>query len=473
MSVVEHGEAGALRAENARLRAELARLQISHQQGGHSTSVGSARKAKRVSLPRARHTRARSISNAVLGGTGLVPRAKEHTLLDSFLEAIRRIAHETTPERTAAAVVDETCALLQCDRATLFFVDEDAQELVLLIATGAREIRLPMGQGVAGSVAVHGRTVNIADAYADARFDPSHDKQSGYRTRSLLCAPIFDYDGDIVAVLQAINKKDGTGNGTAAFGEQDETLLDGLASHVGVALRNVVLSLILLPSPLTLTMRQTQTMYELDASRRQVSALLNVVRMLHSKAPTHSLLFELNQRASQLVCADRCTLYIADHAREELVLLDSDLNFDLRFPMAKGIAGHVAVTNTGVNIRDVYDDERFNPEYDKRSGYRTRSMLCMPLRNSQNECIGVMQCINKTTEDCFSVQDEELLDTLLAIAGSIIENSRLFDMQPRKMTEVERAGDLQPVTPRRRQPLDLDIAAIAEEPEDFSDADYY
>ncbi|MGH9787693.1 MAG: PP2C family protein-serine/threonine phosphatase [Candidatus Acidiferrales bacterium] len=120
------------------------------------------------------------------------------------------------------------------DRGTVFLVDRETQELWSLVAQGLeqREIRLPMGKGIAGAVAETGEEINLPDAYADARFDREFDQRFGYRTRSLLCVPIKDRDGKIVGVLQLLNKADG------GFTRDDLEFLESLSVHFAVALEN-------------------------------------------------------------------------------------------------------------------------------------------------------------------------------------------------------------------------------------------
>jgi putative ABC transport system ATP-binding protein len=105
--------------------------------------------------------------------------------------------------------------LTGADRATLFMVDPARQILWSKIAHHPGEaplnIRIPLTQGIAGHVAMTGETVNIADAYADARFDPTTDRETGYRTASILCMPISDRQQRIFAVAQLLNKRNAPG----------------------------------------------------------------------------------------------------------------------------------------------------------------------------------------------------------------------------------------------------------------------
>jgi hypothetical protein len=79
---------------------------------------------------------------------------------------------------------------LSADRASIFITSNDKKNLTLMMAEGAKEITVPVGVGIAGGVAETGKSVNIADCYADSRFDPSFDKKTGYKTNNMLCAAI-------------------------------------------------------------------------------------------------------------------------------------------------------------------------------------------------------------------------------------------------------------------------------------------
>ena len=120
------------------------------------------------------------------------------------------------------------------ERASLFLLDTQRQELWSLVAQGLGqvEIRLPAGKGLAGWVAQSGETLNIPDAYEDDRFDRSVDKASGYRTRNLLVAPVRDKSGRIVGVIQLLNK---AGEG---FGQDDIDFLHDISVPAAIALDN-------------------------------------------------------------------------------------------------------------------------------------------------------------------------------------------------------------------------------------------
>jgi sigma-B regulation protein RsbU (phosphoserine phosphatase) len=123
------------------------------------------------------------------------------------------------------------------ERGTLFLVDEKTEEIWSLIAHGLekQEIRLPIGRGIAGHVARTGEIVNIPDAYADPRFDPEVDKRTGFRTRNILCLPIRNKAGKIIAALQLLNKTAGS------FNQEDSDFLMTLSGHMALGLENAQL----------------------------------------------------------------------------------------------------------------------------------------------------------------------------------------------------------------------------------------
>ena len=116
-------------------------------------------------------------------------------------------------------IVDETCECLNCDRATVFIVDEEKEEVWSKVAKGAKTIRIPMSKGIVGFVATKGESVNILDAYQDDRFNKAVDIKMNYKTNTILCSPIFDETKKVVGVIQAINKHN------SVFGKDDEGLL--------------------------------------------------------------------------------------------------------------------------------------------------------------------------------------------------------------------------------------------------------
>lgn len=151
--------------------------------------------------------------------------------LQAVLEVTRAMAASTDLETLLPAIERAARQVLRCERATVFLYDEDRNELYSRIATGVQEIRFSADKGIAGHVVQTGKSVNVPDAYADARFNREIDRTTGFTTRTILAVPMHDYSGQLMGVLQALNKTDGS------FEAYDEWLAMVLSAQAGVALQ--------------------------------------------------------------------------------------------------------------------------------------------------------------------------------------------------------------------------------------------
>jgi HD-GYP domain-containing protein (c-di-GMP phosphodiesterase class II) len=156
--------------------------------------------------------------------------------LQSILEVAKALTAERHLDRLLALMVDAAATVAEADRCTLFIADRDRGELWSKVAHGTREIRVPLGAGIAGAVAATGAPIRIDDAYADPRFNQSVDHETGYRTRSVVAVPMRNTKGEVVGVLQALNRRDGP------FTAEDEELLGALAGPAASAIENAVLN---------------------------------------------------------------------------------------------------------------------------------------------------------------------------------------------------------------------------------------
>jgi serine phosphatase RsbU (regulator of sigma subunit)/anti-sigma regulatory factor (Ser/Thr protein kinase) len=157
----------------------------------------------------------------------------EHRKLSILLSISRSLGQEIQLDRLLTLIVSEVTSAMEAERSSLFLYDPAANELVSKVAEGMsmREIRVPLGVGIAGATAQTRATINIPDAYRDERFNPSYDKASGFRTRSILAAPIIGQNGKLVGVVQVLNKINQT-----SFTSEDERFLEAICIHLGIAL---------------------------------------------------------------------------------------------------------------------------------------------------------------------------------------------------------------------------------------------
>jgi adenylate cyclase len=155
----------------------------------------------------------------------------------SLFDVATSVARTPNLDTLFVDIVNKITEILQVERSSLFLIDTETKELWSKVAQKSelKEIRFPMGQGLAGHVAMTGETLNIKNAYDDQRFLPKVDEKTGFVTRSVLSVPIVNRTGEIIGVSQAINKTN------AMFDKDDEDLLKALSSHIAVALENAQL----------------------------------------------------------------------------------------------------------------------------------------------------------------------------------------------------------------------------------------
>ncbi|MEB3210618.1 MAG: GAF domain-containing protein [Leptolyngbyaceae bacterium] len=334
---------------------------------------------------------------------------------EHFLQAIDLInneALETLLEQILEAFTLKIGQILQADRTTIFLVDDERDELWSKVAQGegeqSLEIRIPLNAGIAGHVATTGEYLNIPDAYAHPLFNRDVDRQTGYRTRNILCMPIFSKERDqVVAVVQLLNKQ-----AQMPFDGYDEQMFRQFADSIGIILESC------------------NSFYVAARNQKGVHALLRAAACLAQSLDLEKTLQAVMDEARKLMKADRSTLFLLDAEHKQLwsrvAAADGETMIDIRIPADKGIAGYVASTKQPLNIPVAYEDPRFDPSTDKRTGYVTRNILCMPIFNSKGQLIGVTQLINKE-KGHFTNSDEEFMRAFNTQAGIALENAQLFE----------------------------------------------
>jgi Nif-specific regulatory protein len=160
--------------------------------------------------------------------------------LNERLAAILAISQRMNSQRDLGALLDliarEATSLLDCDRASIFLLDRERNELWSKVALGSEEIlRFDARHGIAGHTALSGETINVRDAYSDARFYTAIDDKTGYRTRNVLAVAVRNQFGDIIGAFEALNKRSGV------FTGRDEEALAALASHAAIAVETAQL----------------------------------------------------------------------------------------------------------------------------------------------------------------------------------------------------------------------------------------
>lgn len=330
-------------------------------------------------------------------------------ILSDILERVADLLNvsERLLENLLLLLVEITSDISGAERGTLFLVDADSDELFSRVFVGdaVEEIRFPSSRGIAGSVFETGEAVVTANAYENPLFNPDIDKQTGYQTKNLICLPVkIAKTGQIIGVLELINLKQ------MPLAVETMKILTRVTDNSAQVLHNAHL-------------------FELNRQARDnESRLLEITSVISSELQLKPLLEKLMEAVTMILNCDRATIFLHDEKNGQLwsqVALGMQ-DQEIRFPANRGIAGEVFCSGQVVNIPDAYADSRFNPEVDKKTGYRTRNILCMPLVNKTGKIIGVTQVLNKKG-GAFSRQDERKLRSFSAQATIAIENAKLFN----------------------------------------------
>ncbi len=353
-------------------------------------------------------------------------------ILDEMLQAIRGKIGE----------------LLSADRTTIFLLDADKNQLWTNVPSedGKNiEIRISTEPtSIAGEVATYGRIVNIPFDFFDDPRSTQAKKQferTGYRTYSMLAMPLLNDDDRLVAVVQLINKLHIT----------DLSLpLEERVDNIGFTEEDQALFAQFAPS-MRLILESSQAFYSAAQKQRAADALMKAAMSLGQSLDLETTLKKVMDEAKLLMNADRSTLWLIDRDRNDLwtqIVNHDGTTKELRVPMGVGFAGRVAITGEVLNIPfDLYEhpDANNSKKFDQDNGYRTCSLLCMPIFNSNKDLIGVTQLVNKVQRGdfpeydpltwpsapdrfkaSFNGNDEDFMKVFNVQAGVALENAKLF-----------------------------------------------
>ena len=341
-------------------------------------------------------------------------RAQEHAPhhFEIVFNVARRIANLGSLDQMLYTLVEMTSAEIGCDRSTFFLYDADTNDLFSRVAQGlrSREIRISVNEGIAGAVFKSGKPIVVADAASDPNFDAQVDEQTGYTTRSVMSVPLKTPAGEIVGVAECLNKRSGE------FTAQDIKLLTDIGEVAVPALHS------------------SRFIERMTLAREQEMLFLDVVTDITSEIDLDVLLHRVMAEVTRILGAERSTLFLADEKTKELFsrVAQGDQVAEIRLPDSAGIAGAVFTTGQTINIPHAYADLRFNPHFDKVTGFFTRSILAAPLTNKSGKVIGVTQALNKIGGP-FTPDDESRLKAFTAEVAIALENAKLFaDVQKMK-----------------------------------------
>ncbi|XP_025093162.1 cGMP-specific 3',5'-cyclic phosphodiesterase-like isoform X2 [Pomacea canaliculata] len=477
------------------------------------TSVGTCRSDTRSSLPNFTQVSRNSITSSIFrryvdgDRTRKTSLRKDRNSLrtmsedELFMELIRDIASELDVNLLCHKILQNVSLLTNSDRSSLFLVrgSREGKYLVsklfdvtvtsTLEDSQNNEIKVPFGKGIVGIVAQTGVAINIKDAYADPRFNQEIDRQTGYKTHSILSMPIVNYEGEVIGVAQIINKIDGDHE----FTKQDEEVFRKYLIFCGIGITNAQL-------------------FEMSVNEfKRNKLLLHLARgIFEEQTNLEKLVQKIMLDAQDLLKCERCSVYLLEdtlehdiarfthafmsrlgtYSRSSLVMamqstqvklhnirkniyqvLDPANQHDMTANLSLGllpeakqrireevvfskgfdmwskdgnvtaisgpelstsrtafIAKFAVITDETVNVPDVEADGRFGkgPFVDLK-GCTIRSVLCMPIHNSDKQIIGVTQLVNKTNGEPFNDNDVNIIEAFSIFTGLGIHNCQMYE----------------------------------------------
>ncbi len=325
---------------------------------------------------------------------------------EMLLNITRTMAAYELLDEMLMSLVDFVTTEVGCERCTIFLNDPDTDELYSRVSKENynREIRIRNNTGIAGHVFRTGEETIVQNAYEDDRFNRSVDEETGFVTRNILCAPIRTVKGDIIGVAQALNKVEGD------FTEADAEMLKDMTTQAAIALQSA------------------QIIERTKRSRSQEMEFFDVVSDVITEIDLGTILQKIMSQVTKMLNSERSTLFINDEKSNELYSqVGEGLGAtQIRMPNHLGIAGTVFTSGETINIPHAYADLRFNPSFDKKTGFFTRSILCVPVVNKNGKIIGVTQVLNKRGGP-FTEEDEARLKAFTAQVSIALENAKLFE----------------------------------------------
>lgn len=368
---------------------------------------------------------------------------------DKFEKLFTMIQHQVSIENVTihdsiSNIIRDAVSLLSVERIYITLIDPNTKELVpmelnaeslsknhkSLFNSNLAFYKFSNNVGLCGRVATSGQPSNISrqelPTYGNALNFELDTRKGDVIPYNMMLTPIKGSTGALLGVLQAVNKRDTVFTSQEAlkqqadFSSSDQVVFELLAHRLGYMISNWLLYD---------DMKETQ---------KKVEIILETTRFLSSTLNLEEMVKRIMDAAKELLNADRCTLFLIDQARKQLVghIQGVDSIQEIRIPLNTGIAGYVATTGDPVNILDAYQDKRFNPEVDKKTGYMTKTILCAPIKNIAGDIIGVTQMINKR-HGLFDKGDLKMLSAFSSQAAVSIEKFYLFKKNEDMRTYLE------------------------------------
>jgi len=387
--------------------------------------------------------------------------AEQEQKLLSILEAKEGKDFDDVLYEILGSITLKMGELLSVDRITIFFIDKEKNELWSIIAKTAdgspTKIQIIANNQTAGRVTIYKKGVNIPAHLSEdwcAVVAKEQDKRSSYRIYNELTLPLFNTQSDLFAFIQLVNKLKQPNNPTDPFSEKIDKNGFTEANKIQFAEYATELQRVLLGC---------HYCYKLTQRLQASEALTEATRLVSlSSLDSEEIIARVMEAAKKLMNADRSTLWLLADKKDELwtkITTDDGAVIPLRVLVGQGFAGKVAATGKPLNIAfDLYEhpESQTAKQTDQKTGYRTCSLLCMPVLSPDGDLLGVTQLINKRKqgkfpeydptnwpeapecfEDSFDANSQTYMQIFNSQVGVALQNAREF-------AEVKKRAESQP-----------------------------
>ncbi|XP_052077055.1 cGMP-dependent 3',5'-cyclic phosphodiesterase-like isoform X2 [Mytilus californianus] len=314
--------------------------------------------------------------------------------------------------------------------AFLLLVVPETHELFCQVIRGKileEELRFP-GHSSSFALALDRKLpLTLEDIPVDKR--PGIEGFIGCKLQSMLCVPVSSKANDkLIALACLVNKKD-----KESFNNDDIHIIKECFQYTSTVLTS------------TLAFQNERKL------KIQTQAMLQVARNLFTHLDDLTkLLREIMQEARNLTQAERCSVFLIDQEVDELVAKvfdgilanDNEVQNEIRMPITQGIAGHVATTGNLLNIKDAYAHPMFYRGIDDSTGFRTRNILCFPIKNETDNVLGVAQLCNKMNGPYFTTFDEDVASAFAVYCCISISHSLMYQKLQRSQHRNKLANEL-------------------------------
>jgi signal transduction histidine kinase len=361
--------------------------------------------------------------------------AIQRARFDAFREISAAVSSVLNLDQLLRLIMAKSTELMNADRSTMYLLDSDRNELWSKVLQGndIREIRVAIGEGIAGWVAQTGESLNIADAYEDPRFNSDFDERTGFRTKTVLCQPMRNQRGDIIGVIQVLNKAEG------AFDDEDEQVLTAITNQAAISVENSKLYLSVVGKNIALRDTQIKLQQRLD----EIDLLYRVEQAAGQESELDLIVDTLLRQACETIPSHAAVLLLRENKQWSPYVYPQNEG-----PDNDPSTDYTTECSVAVRVAESGDSHRSNtmdnPDRRDRLAEQVEvtleSTLCVPIK-SGDDILGALQLLNRRHQVGYTTNDLKLLTVLAGQVTSLVRRvqARVEELNANRLAAIGQA----------------------------------